>query len=94
MARVEPQSPPGISKTHATVEDSSAGLGQTLRMGRPLVGGLFFHGVLGLCMSSLALRLPGGIQGSGHERGADACLGLLLWRSDNCLRSARSRWVS
>ena len=28
----------------ATVEDRTAGLGQTLRTGRPLVGGLSFHG--------------------------------------------------
>ena len=37
--------------TRATVEDSTAGLGQTLRTGRLVVGGLFFHGVSGLCMN-------------------------------------------
>ena len=39
------------SMTRATVEDSTAGLGQTLRTGRPLVGGLSFHGVSGMCMN-------------------------------------------
>ena len=42
------------SMTRATVEDSKSGLGQILRAGRPLVGGLSFHGGSGLCMSSLA----------------------------------------
>ena len=32
-------------KKRATVEDSTAGLGPTLRTGPPLVGGLSFHGV-------------------------------------------------
>ena len=32
--------------TRATVEESMAGLGQTLSTGRPLVGGLRFHGRL------------------------------------------------
>ena len=50
------------SMTRATEEDSTAGLGQTLRTGRRLVGGLSFHGVSGLCTNSLAHRLPGGIQ--------------------------------
>ena len=35
------------------------------RMARSLVGGLSFHGVSGLCMSSLAHRLSGGIQAHG-----------------------------
>ena len=35
------------SVTRATEEDGTAGLGQTLRRGRP-VGGLIFHGVSGL----------------------------------------------
>ena len=48
--------------TRAAVEDSAAALGQTLRTGRPLVGGLSFHGVSGLCMSSSADRLPGGMR--------------------------------
>ena len=50
------------SMARATVEDSTAGLGQTIRTGRPLVGGLSFHGVSGLCMSSLAHVLLLGIQ--------------------------------
>ena len=33
-----------------TVEDSTAGLGQTLRTGRLMVGGLSFRGVPGMCM--------------------------------------------
>ena len=36
------------SMTCATVEDSTAGLGQTLRLDRPLIGGLSVHGVLGV----------------------------------------------
>ena len=35
---------------------------------RLLVGGLSFHGVSGLCMSSLAHMLPGGIQAQGMRR--------------------------
>ena len=50
------------SMTRATVEDSTTGPGQTFRTGRPLVGGLSFHGVQGLCTNSLAQRLPGGTQ--------------------------------
>ena len=42
--------------TRATVEDSTARLGQPLRAGRPLVGGLSFQGVVGLCTSSLVHR--------------------------------------
>ena len=38
------------SMTRATAEDSTAGLGQTSRTGRALVGGLSFHGVSELCM--------------------------------------------
>ena len=53
--------------SRATVEDSTAGLGQPLRSGRPLVGGFSFHGVSGPCMSS------------GHENAAGSGLGLLLW---------------
>ena len=48
--------------TRATVEHRTARLGQTLRAGRRLVGGLSFHGVSELCTNSLAHRLPGGIQ--------------------------------
>ena len=33
-----------------------------------LVGGLSFHGVSGLCLSSLEHRLPGGIQAQGMRR--------------------------
>ena len=40
--------------TRAAVEDGTGGLGHTLRAGRPLDGGLSFHGVSGLCTSSLA----------------------------------------
>ena len=46
----------------------TAALGQTLRAGRALVVGLSFHGVSGLCMNSLAHRLPGGIQTQGISR--------------------------
>ena len=56
------------SMTRATVEESTAGLGQPLRAGRPLVGGLSFHGVSGLCTSSLAHKLPGGILAQGIRR--------------------------
>ena len=42
------------SMTRATVEDSTAGLGQILRTGRPLVGGFSFHGVSRTCMHPLA----------------------------------------
>ena len=52
----------------ATVEDSTAGLSQTLRIVRPLVGGLSFHGVSGLCTNSPAHGLPGGIQAQGTRR--------------------------
>ena len=45
-----------------SVEDSTAGLGPTLRTGRAPVGGLSFHGVSGLCANSLACWQPGGIQ--------------------------------
>ena len=64
--------------TRATVEDSTADLGRTLRTGRPLVGGLSFHGVSGLRTNSLAHRLRGGVQAEGMRR-CDAGLGLLLW---------------
>ena len=56
------------SMTRGTADDSTAGLGQTLRTGRPLVGGLSFHDVYGLCTSSLAHRLPGGIQAQGMRK--------------------------
>ena len=46
----------------ATVEDSTAGLGHTLRAGRPLVGEVSFHDVSGMCMNSVAPGLPRGIQ--------------------------------
>ena len=51
----------------ATVEDSTAGPGQTLRTGRPLVGGLSDHDVSGLRTSSPPRRMPGGslAQGGG-----------------------------
>ena len=47
--------------TCATVEDSTGGLGQTLRTGHPLVGGLSVHDVSGLRTNPLAHRLPEGI---------------------------------
>ena len=50
------------SMTRATVEARTAELGQTLRSGCSLVGGLSFPGVSALCMNSLAHRLPGGTQ--------------------------------
>ena len=49
------------SVTRATLEDSTTGPGQTFRTGRPLLGGLSFHGFQGLCTSSL----PGGTQAQG-----------------------------
>ena len=55
----------GSKSKRKEVVDGTAGLGQTLRAGRPPVGGLTFHGVSGLCMSSLAHRLPSGIQAQG-----------------------------
>ena len=64
--------------TRATVEDSTAGLRHPLRAGGPLVGGLLFDGVSGLCMSPLAHRLPGGVQAQGMSFVADASLGLAL----------------
>ena len=70
------------SMTPATVEDSTAGLGQTLRTGHPLVGGLCLHGV---CTSSLAPRPPGGLQVLGHEEDADTGLGSLALGSDSWL---------
>ena len=53
--------------TRATVEDSTAGLGQTLRTGRLLVGGLSLHGLSGLCLS-WTHGLPGGIRAQGMRR--------------------------
>ena len=65
--------------------DSTAGLSQTLRTRRPLVGGLSFQGVSGLCTNSLAHRLPEGTQAQGIEKAANAGLGLWLWESDSCM---------
>ena len=59
------------SMTRATVEDSTAGRGQTLRTRRPLVGGCSFHDVSGLCTKSLAHGLPRGIQAQGMRHAAD-----------------------
>ena len=56
------------SMTRATVEDSAAGLVQILRTGRPLVGGLSFHGVWGLCTNPVARRPPRGIQAQDMRR--------------------------
>ena len=58
------------SMTCATAEDNTAGLGQPHRTGCPLVGGFTFHGVSGLCMSSLAQRLPRSV----WDTAADASL--------------------
>ena len=59
---LEPPSPSIIDfatpMNRATVEDSTAGLGQPLRTVRPLVVGLSDHDVSGLCMSSLARGMP------------------------------------
>ena len=62
--------------TRAAVEDGTAGLGQTHRTGRPLVGGRSFRGFSGLCTTSLAHRL---LKGSGHENAGDAGFGHMLW---------------
>ena len=44
--------------TRATVEDSTAGLGQALRAGRLLVGGSSFDGVSELCMAAKWISNP------------------------------------
>ena len=44
--------------TRATVEDSTAGLGQTLRTVRPVVVGLSDHDFSGMCTGSWARRMP------------------------------------
>ena len=41
---------------------------RTAQLGRPLLGGLSFLGVSGLCTSSLAQRLPGETQAQGMRR--------------------------
>ena len=66
-------------------EDSTGGLGQTLRAGRPLVGGLSFYGVSVMCTNPLAHRLPGGFPGSGHEARGRCRPGSLAVVSENCL---------
>ena len=80
------------SMTRATLEDSTAGLGQTLCTGRPLVGGLFFCNVSELCTSSLAHRLPQGLQAQSMRHAADAGLGLLLVEVGQ-LHVIRAPWV-
>ena len=69
MASSEPQSSSVIqfktSIARAAVVGGTASLGQTLRAGRALVGGLPFHGVSGLCTNSVAHWLPRGIQAQG-----------------------------
>ena len=67
----------GLARVPATVEDSTACLGQTLRTGRPLVGELSFHGVPGPCTNSMPLGLPGGIQAQGMRRRAVAGSGFV-----------------
>ena len=54
--------------TCARAEDSTTGLGQTLRTRRPLVGELSVHGVPGPCANSLALTLPEGFQAQGVRK--------------------------
>ena len=73
--------------TRATVEDSTEGLGQTLRTGRPLVGGLSFHGISELRMNSLARWLSTGIQAQGARRGP---CGLVVGSLNR--RAARLGW--
>ena len=63
-----PSSPVIDFEPRATVVDSPASLRQTLRTGRPLVGGLSFPDVSGLCMNLLAHGLPRGIQAQGMRR--------------------------
>ena len=62
--------------TRATVEDTTAVLGQTIRTLRPLISGLSFHGVLGLCMNPVARRnsSPDYLRHCGRCRP-----GILLW---------------
>ena len=70
-----------ISMTRATAEDSTAGLGQTLRTGRPLVGGSCFHGVSGMCANPLAHR-PRGTQAQTVREGGPALgVGLAVIRT-------------
>ena len=80
MNRSEPPSSSVInfktSMTHVTVEDSKAGLGQTLCTGSPLVGGLSFCNVSELCTSSLAQQLPQG-QRLDSAEWMDSCLSML-----------------
>ena len=57
----------------AAEKDSTAGLGQTLRTGRPLVGGFSFHDVSGMCTNPLAHGLPGSPR---HERCVSLALGV------------------
>ena len=79
--------------TRATLEDSTAGLGQTLRAGCPLVGGLSFHNVSGRCVSSLAHGLPDGIQAQVMRRAADAGLALLLCGVGHLPVTRASMWM-
>ena len=66
-------------------DDRTAGLGHTLRAGRPLVGRLSFHCVSGLWMNSLAHRPTGGIQGRAmRRRPMQSWVSCSGW-SDNCL---------
>ena len=74
----------GDGKLTSTVDDSTAGLGHTLRAGRPQVGGLSFQDVLGLCMSSLAHGLPGGIQAQGMRRPMQAWVSCSEGRTAAC----------
>ena len=76
---------PAVLLPSSSVIDFKSRLGETLRTKHPLVGGLSFHGVSGMCLNSLVHRLPGGIQAQGMRHPTDAGLGLLLWGSDNCL---------
>ena len=65
------------SMTRATVEDSTAGLGQT-------VGGFSFHGVSGLCTHSLAHRGARREAQDMRRRPMQAWVSTLLGRSTAC----------
>ena len=63
------------------MEDCPAVLGQALRAGRPLVGGLSFHDISWLCMSPLPQRMPEALVPGARGWRRLWRLGLLPWRS-------------
>ena len=63
----------------------------TLRTGRPLFGGLSFHGVSGLRTNSLAHGLPGGIQAQDMRGGRCRPGSLALGGRTNCFHTP---WVA